>query len=189
MTPSQLQRLRDTFIRRFRRIPQNTTPGDAAFLRFLIESSQARRGLEIGTATGYGAIWMGFGFEHNGGRLTAVEIDPDMVEIARRNIVKTRLEETVAVVEGDALEVIPNLKGRFDFVFIDAIKSDYLKYFKAVEPKLRPGAVIVADNIVQFAVEVRPFLRAVSQSPNYHTAIVRASEEKHDGMAVSYKLK
>ena len=59
------------------------------------------------------------------------------------------LEKTVKVVEGDALEVLPQLEGEYDFVFIDAVKSDYLKYFKALEPKLMAGSVIVADNVIR----------------------------------------
>jgi caffeoyl-CoA O-methyltransferase len=129
------------------------------------------------------------GFERNGGHLTTIDIDPEMVKIARSNIEKMQLQEVVTVVEGDALKVLPELEGQFDFVFIDAVKRDYLKYFKAVEPKLKPGAVIVADNVIRSAKEMKPFLDVITQSPNYHTVIIRASDEKDDGMSVSYKLK
>ena len=91
MRPSaDREQFRRDFVENFPRIEWNTTPGDAALLRILIESSRAKRGLEIGTATGYGAIVMGLGFERNGGRLTCVEIDPAMIEIARANIRKMR---------------------------------------------------------------------------------------------------
>lgn len=189
MTPATaLQRRRDKFIAGFQRIPKNTTPGDATFLRIVVESSKARRGLEIGVATGYGAMLMGLAFERNNGRLTSIEIDPAMAATSRANIARMGLEEVVTVVEGDALAILPKLRGRFDFVFIDAAKQDYLKYLKAVEPKLKPGAVIVADNVVKFADDVKGYLHAVVSDPRYHTVIIRASEEKGDGMAVSYKL-
>ncbi len=188
MPSLKLEKLRHDFIRNFRRIEKNTTPGDAALLRILVESSRAKRGLEIGTATGYGAILMGLGFEHNGGKLLCVDVDAKMVAIARENIKQVRLQETVTIVEGDALAVLPGLKGKFDFVFIDAIKQDYLSYLRAIEPKLKPGAVIVADNVVKFAAEMHDFLEAIGDQRRYHSVIIRASEEKGDGMAVVYQV-
>ena len=79
----ELDRFRNDFIDDFRRIAMNTTPGDARFLRILIESSRATSGLEIGVATGYGAIVMGLGFERNKGHLTSIDIDAEMVATAR----------------------------------------------------------------------------------------------------------
>jgi len=95
----------------------------------------------------------------------------------------------VSVVEGDALKVLPTLEGEYDFIFIDAVKSDYLKYFQAIEPKLKPGAVIVADNVIKSANAMRDFLDLMANDPNYHMTIIRASELKSDGMAVIYKVK
>jgi predicted O-methyltransferase YrrM len=187
--PTALEQFRDKFIREFQRIGLNTAPGDAAFLRILVEASGAKRGVEIGTATGYGAMLMGLGFERNGGHLSTVDIDPKMVAAARENLKQMRLENVVTVVEGDALKVIPALEGTFDFVFLDAVKRDYLKYFKGLEPKLKPGAVIVADNVIKSARSMQDFLDAVKNDPNYHMVIIRASDLKDDGMAVIYKLK
>jgi predicted O-methyltransferase YrrM len=186
---ADLEKTREECIKSFKRIGLNTAPEDAAFLRILVESSKAKRGLEIGTATGFGAMNMGLAFERNGGRLTTVDIDPKMVKTARASLEKMQLQKTVTVVEGDALKVIPALEGPFDFVFIDAVKKDYLKYFKDVEPKLEPGAVIVADNVIQSAADVRDFMEAVENDPRYHVVTIRASELKKDGMAVVYKLK
>jgi predicted O-methyltransferase YrrM len=181
------QEARERFVREFHRIGLNTTPGDAMMLRILVESTRAKRGVEVGTATGYGAINMGFAFERNGGELVTVDIDPKMVREARENLAKVGLEKTVTVVEGDALKVLPELKGEFDFVFIDALKRDYFKYFQALEPKLKPGAVIVADNVIKSAHDMQDFLDFMQKSPDYHTVIIRASEEKGDGMAICYK--
>jgi len=183
-----MERRRERFISDFTRIPRNTTPGDGAFLRLMVESSRAKRGLEIGTATGYGAIWLGLAFQQNRGRLTTIEIDPEMAKIARANLAEVQLDKVVTIVEGDALEVIPKLKGQFGFVFIDAAKTLYSKYLALLEPKLKPGSLIIADNVIQFAKEVRGYLRIVQDDSRYHTVIIRASDEKGDGMAVSYKV-
>lgn len=180
---------REQLIRDFKRIGLNTAPDDALFLRILVESTRVRRGVEVGTATGYGAMLMGLAFERNGGQLTTVDIDPQMVAAARKNLADMQLQDTVSVVEGDALEVLPQLQGEYDFLFLDALKNDYLKYFRAMEPKLVPGAVIVADNVIQSADAMRDFLDAVKSDPDYHMVILRASELKNDGMALIYKLK
>jgi predicted O-methyltransferase YrrM len=187
MPTAKLEHFRRRFIEIFKRITMNTTPGDATFLRILVESSKAKRGLEIGTATGYGAILMGLGFERNGGRLISIDPDPKMVKTARNNIQKVELQETVSIIEGEALAVIPTLKGKFDFVFIDAIKEDYLNYLRVLEPKLKPGSIIVADNVIMHAKRMGDFLDVVRNQPNYRTVVIRASEEKGDGMTVSYK--
>jgi predicted O-methyltransferase YrrM len=180
---------RKEFIKNFKRTGLNTTPGDAMMLRILVASSGARRGVEVGSATGYGAINMGIAFERNGGHLYTLEIDPDTVTVCRQNIKKMGLENTVTCIEGDALETLPKLEGEFDFVFIDAVKSDYLKYFKIIEPHLKPGAVVVGDNVIRSARAMKDFLDYMQQSPNYDTVIIRASMEKKDGMSISYKIK
>ena len=180
---------RSQFIKEFERTGLNTTPGDAMMLRILVESSGAQRGVEVGAASGFGAINMGIGFERTGGHLTTLEIDPRWARETRENIRKMGLEETVTCVEGDALKTLPTIEGPIDFVFIDALKSDYLKYLKLIEPKLKPGAVVVGDNVIRSARAMRDFLDYIENSPDYDTVIIRASMEKDDGMSISYKIR
>jgi predicted O-methyltransferase YrrM len=180
---------RKRFIKNFQRNWLNTTEGDAMMLRILAESAGAKRGLEVGSANGFGAINMGIAFERTGGHLYTLEIDPQSVKECRENLKKVGLENTVTCIEGDALKTLPTLEGEFDFVFIDALKRDYLKYLKLIEPKLKPGTVIVGDNVIQSARAMRDFLDYIQESPNYDTVIIRASMEKNDGMSVSYKIK
>lgn len=180
---------RQQFIRDFKRIGLNTTMGDATFLRVLVASAGSKRGVEVGSATGFGAINMGLAFERNGGHLFTLDIDPAMIKATRDNVARMGLEQTVTAIEGDALKTLAELTGQFDFVFIDALKPDYLKYLRLLEPKLKPGAVIVADNVIRSANQMKDYLEYVQNSPTYDTVIIRASLEKNDGMAVSYKLR
>ena len=180
---------RKDFIKNFKRTGLNTTPDDAMMLRVLVASSGAKRGVEVGSASGFGAINMGIAFERTGGHLYTLEIDPRMVKECRENLRKAGLEKTVTCIEGDALQTLPTLKGKFDFVFIDALKRDYFKYFKIIEPKLKPGAVIVGDNVIRSARAMKDFLDYIQESPDYDTVIIRASMEKNDGMSVSYKIR
>jgi predicted O-methyltransferase YrrM len=180
---------RKQFIDNFKRTSLNTTPEDAMMLRILVESSGAKRGVEVGTASGFGAINMGISFERTGGHLWTHDINPAAVKETQENLKKVGLENVVTCVEGDALKTMPNLEGPIDFVFIDALKRDYFKYFKILEPKLKVGAVIVADNVIVSAKDMKDFLDYMQTSPNYDTVIIRCSLEKKDGMSVSYKIK
>lgn len=180
---------RKQFIESFRRTALNTAPGDAMMLRILVEASDAKRGVEVGAASGYGAINMGIAFERTGGRLWTLEIDPRAVRETRENIAKMGLQETVTCIEGDALKTLHEIEGPIDFVFLDAVKSDYLKYLRIVEPKLAKGAVVVGDNVIQSARAMQDFLDYLQTSPDYDTVIIRSSMEKNDGMSISYKIR
>jgi predicted O-methyltransferase YrrM len=180
---------RKEFIEKFERTRLNTTPGDAMMLRILAEGCGARRGVEIGAANGFGSVNMGIAFERTGGHLYSLEIDPDRARQARENLAKTGLDKTVTVIEGDALRTLAAIEDGIDFVFIDAVKSDYFRYLKLIEPKLRPGAIIVADNVIVSAAQMADYLNYIQTSPDYDTAIIRSSMEKGDGMAISYKIR
>ncbi len=177
---------RAEFLKSFRRIGMNTPPEDALLLRMLVECRKAQRGIEVGSANGYGAIHMGVGFERTGGHLDTIEIDPAMVKQCRENLKKTGLDKTVTCIEGDALKVLPALEGEFDFLFLDALKEDYFKYFKAVSGKLKAGAVVVAHNAVSSARAMKDFLDYMEASPDWEMVIVRTGRNT-DGMAVCYK--
>jgi predicted O-methyltransferase YrrM len=99
------------------------------------------------------------------------------------------LSKTVSVIEGDALKTLPTLEGGVDFVFIDALKPDYMKYFKAIEPKLTPNATMVADNVIVSARQMSDFLAFIQTNPNWDSVVIRASTHKNDGMLVCFKIR
>ncbi len=177
------------FLKNWKHQGLDTTPDDAGLLRVLVAAVKARRGVEVGSFKGFGAINMGMAFEHTKGRLFTHEIDAAIAEECRANLKKVGLEETVTVVTGDALKTMPELVGECDFVYIDAKKDDYLKYLKILEPKLKPGALIVADNTIRSAKAMKDFLDYVRESPDYDSVTIRASMEKNDGMTVICKLR
>ncbi len=180
---------RKQFIDSFHRTSLNTAPEDAMMLRILVEGSGAKRGVEVGTASGFGAINMGIAFERTGGHLWTHDINPKAVQETQANLKKVGLENVVTCVEGDALQTLQKVEGPIDFVFIDALKKDYFKYLKILELKLKVGAIIVADNVIVSAREMKDYLDFVQTSPDYDTVIIRASLEKKDGMSISYKIK
>jgi predicted O-methyltransferase YrrM len=157
---------------------------DGRFLRVLAVSTQAARALEIGGANGYSAIWLGLGLRETGGRLVSIEYDPARAKEAERNIREAGLSDVVRVVPGDAFAVIPGLKGSFDFVFLDAWKRDYQRFFDLVFPRLDSGGLFVAHNVVNKASEMGAFLTTLRTHPGLRSAIVSPSGE---GVSVSVK--
>ncbi len=89
---------RERFVKNFQRTSLNTTEGDAMMLRILVESARAKRGIEVGSATGFGAINMGIAFERTGGHLYTLEIDPQMVKACRENVEKVGLKNIVTCI-------------------------------------------------------------------------------------------
>ena len=159
---------------------------DGRFLRLLIASSGAKRALEIGGASGYSAIWMGTALRETGGRLVTIEYDAARAKELAENVRRAGLADVVQVVSGDAFREIPNIQGTFDFVFLDAWKKDYRRFFDLVYPRLDPGGLFVAHNVVNKRSEMGDFLEVVETHPSLWTTIVSPSGE---GMSVSFRRK
>jgi predicted O-methyltransferase YrrM len=159
---------------------------DGRFLRVMVAANGAKQALEIGGAFGYSAIWIGLGLRETGGHLTTIEYDPARAKTAAANILRAGLADVVTVVPGDAFNEIPKIAGGFDFVFLDAWKRDYKRFFELVMPRLAPGGLFLAHNVVNKQDEMRDFLTAIQNDPRLFTSIVTPSNE---GMSVSYKIK
>jgi predicted O-methyltransferase YrrM len=157
---------------------------DGRLLRILAGARSSRHALEIGGASGYSAIWIGLALRETGGELTTIEYDAARAHEARANIERAGLAKIVRVIAGDALAEIPKLPGTFDFVFLDAWKRDYLKFFELTFPRLEPGGLFVAHNVVNKRDEMKDFLDAVLARPDSWTTIVSPSGE---GMSVTLK--
>jgi caffeoyl-CoA O-methyltransferase len=120
---------------------------EGQFLKLLVQLTGARRVLEIGTFTGYSALMMAEGLPGDG-RLVTCEINPKAAEIARRYFAKSPHGHKIEIRLGAALETIATLSEPLDIVFIDADKTNYLNYYEACLPLLRPGGLIIADNVL-----------------------------------------
>ena len=151
-------------------------------IRRLIDRHRPERALEIGSLLGYSAILIAGSLPARG-RLTCVEQNPFLAGLVEANVEEAGLARRVKVVGGDALRVIPLLPGRVDFVLIDAIKEDYLDYLRQLEPKLRPGAVVVADNTGTHRREVAPYLAYVRDAAGRYAS--REYRFEDDAMEVS----
>lgn len=159
---------------------------DGRFLRLLVAATGATRVLEIGGASGYSAIWIGLGLRDTGGKLTTIEYDPARAKALSENIKRAGLSDIVTVLSGDAFAHIPKLAGEFDFVFLDAWKRDYKKFFDTVAPRLAPGGLLLAHNVVNKRGELQDFLDAIESAKGIWNATVLPSGE---GISISYRRK
>ncbi len=157
---------------------------DGRFLRLLVVMNRTQKALEIGGASGYSAIWIGLGLRETGGRLTTIEYDPVRARELKDNIAAAGLGDVVTVVAGDAFTAVPAEPGPFDFVFIDAWKPDYQKYFDMTFPRVRRGGLILAHNVINKGADMQDFLTTVTTRADLLTAIVAPGSE---GVSISVK--
>ena len=116
--------------------------------------------LEIGGSRGYSTIWLAAGARIGGGRVVSLENDPRKLEARRRNVEEAGLAAVTELVDADAFEAIPELPATFDLCFLDAEKDDYERLFELARAKLRPGSVVVADNVLSHQETLGAYSRA-----------------------------
>ena len=118
------------------------------WLALLVRATNARQLLEIGLSNGVSTIWLAAAARQNGGQITGTEILPERAAEANRNLADAGLDEEARVVAGDARATVASFPGPFDLVFIDAEKDDYVDHFEPVMGRVRPGGLILADNVI-----------------------------------------
>lgn len=148
------------------------TRSDGRLLYDLILQKGYKRALDIGTAQGYSSTWFGLAMKKNGGRLITIEIDPGRAAEARRNFEEAGLGDRIESRVGDALRVIPELKGDFDFVFMDTGVPLNKKFLDLLFARIAPGGAITAHNASGFMFRQRDFLNAIQNDPGLETKIV-----------------
>lgn len=146
----------------------NVDPLHGRLLRILTEAVNARNVVEIGTSNGYSALWICLGLQTTGGKLITHEIDPKVASLARENFKKAGVDHMVTVVLGDAHQTVTRLKEPIDILFIDADKEGYLDYLNQLLPLVRPGGLILADNMARPA-PYPDFIKAITTNPNLET--------------------
>lgn len=159
-------------------------PNRGRVLSEAVRRYSPRRILEVGTLVGYSTILMGKELR-KGSEIVTIEYDSDEAEEARANIARADLPIEVEVLVGDALEVIPTLKGSFDMVFLDAARQHYLDFLRLVEDKLGSGGVVVADNVDFVSSSMKEYLDHVRNSGKYESTFHRSGS---DGIEISVKL-
>jgi len=149
----------------------NVSSSDGRLLRQLTESVGAKSVVEIGTSTGYSAIWFALALRSTGGKLYTHEIDAGRIETARNNFQKAGVDDLITVIAGDAHETVKQHKEPIDVLFLDADKSGYIDYLNKLLPLVRPGGLILAHNMRWPAPDPR-YIKAITKNPELDTSFV-----------------
>jgi predicted O-methyltransferase YrrM len=159
----------------------------------VIKDNKPKKVLEVGTLHGYSAIliantMLGYLYgkqnididsKSNEPILISVEKDEKLATIARNNIENSGFSKLIQVINGDAIEEIPKLKSKFSMIFLDAIKSEYLKYLQLIEEGslLTKRAVVIADNVIIYENEMKDYLDYVRNSGKYISRTTKTTLE------------
>lgn len=170
-----------------------------SLIRILLLMNKPKRVLELGTAIGYSAILMSE-YMPEDGRIVTIENYEKRIRLAKENIRKAGKEAVITLLEGDALELLPDMEEPFDFIFIDAAKAQYINFLPHAVRLLREGGVLLADNVLQegdltesryavskrdrtIHVRMREFLYRIKHMEELETSIIPIG----DGMTVSVR--
>jgi predicted O-methyltransferase YrrM len=164
----------------------NIPINDGKILYDIIVKNKFTKAVEIGTSTGHSAIWIAWALSKTGGKLITIEIDKRRYLQAKSNFKKAGVDKIIDARLADAHELVPDLPGRYDFVFSDADKYWYKNYFIAMDPKLEVGSCFTAHNTAMRASGITEFLDYVESLNNYQTTIDKTSRS---GISISYKLR
>ena len=170
-----------------------------SFLEVLLLMKKPMRVLEVGTAVGFSALLMS-DYLPEGGHITTIENYEKRIPIARENFRRAGKEDQITLIPGDALEVMKELSGPYDFIFMDAAKGQYIHYLPEVLRLLAPEGVLMSDNVLQdgdviesrFAVErrnrtIHSRMRENLYEHTHHEKLQTTLHPLGDGVALSVK--
>ena len=163
----------------------NITPDTGRLLWILVQAARATRILEVGTSNAYSTIWLADAARATGGHVITLERNPDKVRLARENLARAGLADRVEIREGNAAETLAGLTGPFHFVFLDADRANYSAYLDLALPKLQPGGLLVADNVISHAQDLADYLARVKSNPALFSVTVPVGK----GEEISLKLR
>ena len=152
------------------------TADTGIFFSVLLKAIKARRILEVGTSAGFSTLWFADAMGKNRRtRVITIEMNPQKVERALKNFKDAGIDTMIEIKQGVALDLLYKLKGKFDFVFLDADKENIIRYFDLVLPMVRIGGIIAADNMLypdHFRPAMRKYARHVHSKPNIQSVTV-----------------
>ncbi len=167
--------------KQFWNIPRKT----GILMNTFIKMMNIQNALEIGTSNGYSGIWLGKALKETGGHLTTIEFYEKRQSVAIENFKICGIDDVITPIQGSACDIIRNFEEdkKFDFVFIDANKREYVEYFHLIKPHLTDKALIVADNIISHAEKVQTFIDAIDADDEFQYEIY----ELPGGILVAYR--
>jgi predicted O-methyltransferase YrrM len=154
------------------RMMLNLEPASAQLLSILVRAGGVTRALEIGTSNAYSTIWLAWSLAPAGGRIVSIDRNPDKHALARENLRRANLLDRVELRTGDATEIVRELTGPFDLVFLDADRLKFPEQLQILLPKLAGKVLVIADNVLSHPEEIADYLKFVSSLEDFqHTTV------------------
>ena len=141
-------------------------PDQGKLLYVTARAIEAKTIVEFGTSFAISTIYLAAAARANGGRVIGTEMEPTKVKAARANVAEAGLAQFVDIREGDAMKTLAALEHQIDFLLLDGWKDIYLPMIKMLSPKMRAGAVVLADNIFTFKKTLRPYVAHMQDRTN-----------------------
>jgi predicted O-methyltransferase YrrM len=165
------------------RMMLNLEPASAQLLSILVRASGVTRALEIGTSNAYSTIWLAWSLAPAGGRIISIDRNPDKHALARENLRRGNLLSRVELRTGDASEIVRQLTGPFDLVFLDADRRKFPEIFGILLPKLAPKVLVIADNVFSHPEEIAEYLKLISGFPDFQHTTIPVGK----GLSIAYR--
>ncbi len=146
----------------------------AEFLYILIKEEKAKEVLEIGTSNGYSGIWLSKALKETKGHLTTIEFYDTRLSTAKENFKKCGTDDIITPIQGSACKILEWLADDYfiDIAFVDANKSEYIKYFQYIDKHLKKGGLLICDNVISHKEKCKPFIDAINAHPDYENTIL-----------------
>jgi predicted O-methyltransferase YrrM len=165
------------------RMMLNLDPASAQLLSILVRASGVTRGVEIGTSNGYSTIWLAWSLAPVGGRMISIDRNPDKHALARENLRRANLLDRVELRTGDATEIVRELTGPFDLVFLDADRRKFPEIMEILLLKLAAKVLVIADNVFSHPEEIAGYLKLIESLPDFQHATVPVGK----GLSIAYR--
>ncbi len=151
----------------------NITRDTGEFLSVLVQATNARRILEIGTSNGYSTLWLALAARATGGTVSTVEASEFKLGLASANFARSGLAPFIATVQDEAGRVLRrSSEGSFDFIFLDSERPEYPGLWPDLKRVLRPGGLLVVDNALSHPEQMAPFVALVKADAGFATSLV-----------------
>lgn len=159
----------------------------AEFLYSQIRFQGTKNALEIGTSNGYSGIWLSKALKETGGHLTTIEFYDKRLDVAKENFKKCQTADIITTIQGSACTILENLDENFeiDFAFVDANKSEYIKYFQYIDRHMKKGGIIACDNVLSHEAKCKPFIDAINSDERYVNVVLSLPA----GLSLARKVK
>ena len=165
------------------RMMLNLEPASAQLISILVRASGAKRAIEIGTSNAYSTIWLAWSLAPVDGRILSIDRNPNKHVLARENLRRANLLDRVELRTGDAAEIVRQLDGLFDLVFLDADRRNFPEQIQILLPKLSRKVLVIADNVLSHPEEISEYLKLISRLPDFQHTTVPVGK----GLSIGYR--